>query len=222
MREVLNIVKVFLNSDDGKDFSANTYVLGKIGGSCLIIDLGMKSDALFDYVKKHYERCSGILLTHAHFDHIRGVNAFLKRFPGKSIPVYLHPADKALISDPVQNASTMTGEKVLGNFETIDAEDGATLDVKDFHIQVIHTPFHTKGSVCYLSNDDNALFTGDTLFKGSIGRSDLIVSQPEKIESSLRKLLPLRDTLVVYPGHGPLSNLGAEKKTNPYLVNLIG
>ncbi len=220
MHEVSNMVKAFLNPDGEKDFSANTYVLGKIGGSCLIIDLGMQSDELFAYVKKHYEKCSGILLTHAHFDHIRGVSAFLKRFPGKSIPVYLHPNDKALIDDPEQNASIMTGEKVRGNFVTLDIEDGETLDIKDFHIQVIHTPFHTKGSVCYLSNDDNALFTGDTLFKNSIGRSDLVVSEPEKIEPSLRKLLSLRDTLVVYPGHGPLSNLGAEKKNNPFLSSL--
>lgn len=215
------MVKAFVNQETDKEFSANTYVLGKIGGSCLIIDLGTRNESLLSYVKKHYERCVGILLTHAHFDHIRGVNAFLRNFPGKSIPVFLHPEDKCLIDSPELNASYMTGEKVRGNFETTDIQDGEFLPIKDFHIQVIHTPFHTMGSVCFLSSDDNALFTGDTLFKGSIGRADLPnVSDPTKVSSSLKKLMVLRDTLVVYPGHGPMSNLGSEKKTNPYLVNL--
>lgn len=214
------MVKAFINREDDKELSANTYVLGKIGGSCLIIDLGTRDAKLLSYVRQHYEKCVAILLTHGHYDHIRAVNSFLKNFPGQDIPVFLHPEDKELIDNPDLNASHLTGERVRGNFMTVDIEDGEILPIKDFHIQVIHTPFHTKGSVCYLSPDDNALFTGDTLFRGSIGRADLLTSTPETIAPSLKKLLQLKETLVVYPGHGPLSNLGTEKKTNPYLLHL--
>ena len=212
------MVKVFLQIDDEKEIRANTYVMGKIGGSCVVIDPGSKNEDILSYVRKHYEKCAAILLTHGHFDHIRGVDTFLKAFPGTAIPVYLHPEDRALVSDPDLNASAIAGEKVRGAFETIDIQDGETLDLKDCHIQVLHTPFHTKGSVCYLSLDDNALFTGDTLFKDSVGRTDLPNACPEDLLPSLRKILALKDTLVIYPGHGPLSNLGAEKSTNPYLL----
>ena len=201
--------------------------LGELGNNCyLITDQASGLSALVDCTDDSKEmrdfigsaKLEYILLTHGHFDHIRGVDTFLKAFPGTAIPVYLHPEDRALVSDPDLNASAIAGEKVRGAFETIDIQDGETLDLKDCHIQVLHTPFHTKGSVCYLSLDDNALFTGDTLFKGSVGRADLPNACPEDLLPSLRKILALKDTLVIYPGHGPLSNLGAEKSTNPYLL----
>ena len=196
----------------------NCYIVYDKEGTCVIIDPGDDSETIADHIAENDLTPKAILLTHGHFDHIRGVDTFLKAFPGTAIPVYLHPKDRALVSDPDLNASAIAGEKVRGAFETIDIQDGETLDLKDCHIQVLHTPFHTKGSVCYLSLDDNALFTGDTLFKGSVGRTDLPNACPEDLLPSLRKILALKDTLVIYPGHGPLSNLGAEKSTNPYLL----
>lgn len=208
------MVKVFNFEDNPTEFSANTYIIGKIGHSCLVIDIGSTKDEVIEYIDSHYESVAGILLTHGHFDHIRGLPKLLRRF--KNTPVYLAQEDVPLLNNPNINSSNLTGERVSINVPTIPVEDDENIELKKFHFKVIKTPFHTKGSVCYLFEDDNALFTGDTLFKGSIGRTDLETSQPELISSSLEKLTKLNENLVIYPGHGPISRLGIETKTNPF------
>ncbi|MFA6861946.1 MAG: MBL fold metallo-hydrolase [Bacilli bacterium] len=213
------MVKVFNFEHSIKEFSANTYVVGKIGNSCLVIDLGSTDTAIYDYIETHYSSCAGILLTHAHFDHIRGLPTFLKHFH-TDIPVYLNSADWPLLTDPNLNSGFLTGEKVKANINPIDIKDNQELSLSNYKVKVIATPFHTMGSVCYLFDDDNALFTGDSLFKGGIGRTDMPTSDPNAVNESLRKLLKLRDTLVVYPGHGSLTRLGEEKKTNSFLMDL--
>ncbi len=211
------MVKIFNYENDSKEFSANTYVIGKINGDCIVIDMGSTDEKVYEYIDAHYEKVDALLLTHAHFDHIRGVPKFLKHFKSKGdIPVYLSSEDEPLLQSPALNSSFMANEKVQMNITTIPVNDGDEIKLKGFHIKVIATPFHTRGSVCYLFDDDNALFTGDTLFKGSIGRTDLPTSEPEKTKESLNKIKELRDTLVIYPGHGPISRLEIEKDTNPY------
>jgi glyoxylase-like metal-dependent hydrolase (beta-lactamase superfamily II) len=214
------MVKVFNFEDNPNEFSANTYVIGKIGMKCLIVDIGSTRDDIISYIEKHYEGVAGILLTHAHFDHIRGLPKILKRF--KNVPVYLASEDVPLLNNPSINSSNMTGERISVNVDTVPVEDGETVEVHNsFHFKVIKTPFHTQGSVCYLFEDDNALFTGDTLFRGSIGRTDLETSNPGLVKDSLKKLGALSDYLVVYPGHGSISRLGVEKETNPYFVEAL-
>ena len=215
------MVKVFNFDDNPTEFSANTYVIGKIGLSCLIVDIGTTKDDVLDYIEKHYESVAGVLLTHAHFDHIRGLPKLLKRF--KNVPVYLAQEDVPLLNDPYTNSSlTMSDEKISINVNTVPIEDGEEVIVHNrFRFKVIKTPFHTQGSVCYLFEDDNALFTGDTLFKESIGRTDLVVSDPKQIPSSLKKLSELSDYLVVYPGHGSITRLGEEKEHNPYFIEAL-
>ena len=209
------MIKIFSYSPDDLPFRANTYVIGKVGAKCLLVDLSSETGEVYDYVKSHYDAVEGILLTHAHYDHIRGLTAFLKHYK-KPIPVFLHPADRPLLNDPSQNGSRLQGDSVSVPVSTVDIEDGETLPFKDFNVQVLHTPFHTEGSVCYYMPDENALFTGDSLFAGGIGRTDLPTGNEEEVENSLRKLRNLRDTLVVFPGHGPIAHLGDEKKDNPY------
>ena len=211
------MVKVFQYDENQKEFSSNTYVIGKIGGSCLIVDLGSTSDEIYSYIESHYEKVEAILLTHAHFDHIRGIPAFLKHFKNKNIPIYLAEEDKLLLTSPDKNSSFMTGEKVSVKVDIIPVEDGEQLSFKAGKVKVIKTPFHTEGSVCYLMEDDNCIFTGDTLFKNAIGRYDCETSDSNKISSSLNKLKELCDWLVVYPGHGPKTNIITEKKNNPYM-----
>ena len=211
------MVKVFQYDENQKEFSSNTYVIGKIGGSCLIVDLGSTSDEIYSYIESHYEKVEAILLTHAHFDHIRGVPAFLKHFKNKNIPIYLAEEDKLLLTSPDKNSSFMTGEKVSVKVDIIPVEDGEQLSFKAGKVKVIKTPFHTEGSVCYLMEDDNCIFTGDTLFKNANGRYDCETSDSNKISSSLNKLKELSDWLVVYPGHGPKTNIITEKKNNPYM-----
>lgn len=213
------MVKVFNFEDDPNEFSANTYVIGKIGDSCIIVDIGSTKEEVLDYISSHYERVAAVLLTHGHFDHIRGLPKLLKRF--KDVPVYISNEDKELLSNPEFNASDMTGEKVSMNIETIPVEDGETIKLGKYHVKVIATPFHTMGSVCYLFEDDNALFTGDSLFRTSIGRADLKTSDPDLIMSSMKKLCQLDDNIVIYPGHGSISRMEIEKRTNSFLIRAL-
>ena len=213
------MVKIF-RFDDSSLITANTYIIGKVGSFCLVIDMGSTSDEIYKYIVAHYDKCLGVLLTHAHFDHIRGLNKFLKNF-NYDVPVFMSQNDFSLLADTISNESRYHQEEVKININPTFVTDGEELVFKkEMKVKVIATPFHTEGSVCYLFDDDNALFSGDTLFQGSIGRSDMITSDASKIESSLHKLLEIRDTLVVYPGHGDITRLGEEKKNNPFLINI--
>ncbi len=209
------MIKTFNYNDSYTEFSACTYIVGKTKGPCVIIDLGTTSDDVINYIKQHYSICEAIILTHGHFDHIRGIPKFLASFPGTK--VYIHEKDAKLLSDSYLNGGMTNGEEdVKLSINPIKFKDEDTLEFKCETFKVIHTPFHTMGSCCFLDEDDNALFTGDTLFKGSIGRTDLPTSQAELIKPSLRKLIDLSDFLVCYPGHDDATLLGNEKRNNIY------
>ena len=209
------MIKTFIY-DEFKEFSSNTYVIGKISSSCLIIDPGSSSPDVIEYVKSHHNKIEAILLTHGHFDHIRGISNILKNFDYE-IPVYLSNNDKYLLTDPILNCASRHQEKVIININTIDVEDLKEIQTASFNIIPICTPFHTNGSTCYLIKEDNALFTGDTLFKESIGRDDLPTSNPSLKNKSLKKLKELSPNYVIYPGHGEISNLAYELQNNPFL-----
>ncbi len=214
------MVKIFNFENDPKEFSCNTYIIGKIGRDCLVIDPGSTSKVISEYIDAHHERCLGILLTHGHFDHIRGVTPLLKHF-NYDIPVYISKEDAPLLTDTILNESKSHGAEVKISVAPVLVEDQEELLFnKEIKAKIIATPYHTKGSVCYLFEDDNAIFTGDSLFKLSIGRTDLKASDQSLFNSSMKKLTSLGETLVVYPGHGELTRLGVEKKTNPYLQQL--
>ena len=127
-----------------------------------------------------------------------------------------------MLENPKKNCSLIFNEKVslfLNNLYLLDDEDEINFGNK-YYFKVIETPFHTNGSVCYLLKSENALFTGDTLFKGSIGRTDLPEGNEKLIKNSLKKLYNLDRNLNVYPGHGPNSTLSHEFNTNIYFKNL--
>lgn len=207
------MIKAF-NFDNSYPLASNTYVLGKKGAGCIIFDLGIASNEIIDFVKKNFTLVHAIMLTHGHLDHVRGVNKFLKSFP--KTPVYIHKDDYEMLVDTKINGSIFNENIEDIDYDPILVEDNQIIDFGEFKIQVIHTPFHTKGSVCYLSSEDNALFTGDTLFKQGIGRYDFSNSVPSKIQSSLIRLSKLNELLVCYPGHGSITSLKQEMETNPY------
>ena len=213
------MVKTFRFDNDTKEFSANTYVIGEKGGPCIAIDLGSTQTRVISYIKENHTSCLGILLTHGHFDHIRGLNNFLKEF---NCTVFIDFNDKDFLTDSKLNGSKYSEENQVivktTNIYELDDEDEINFG-NGYLFKVIETPFHTNGSVCYLCEKENALFSGDTLFKGSIGRTDLPTGSERLVNSSLKKLLNLNPKLVVYPGHGETTTLEKEISSNPYLVS---
>ena len=198
--------------NDIEELFANTYVVSDENGDAIIIDPSVDNDRIGDYVVKHNLTPKAILLTHGHFDHIRGVKRLVKRF---SIPLYLHYEEKDFLINPYLNCSDFDKEIVI-DCEPIVVTEGEELHLLNDTIKVIHTPFHTQGSVCYYFINNKLLFTGDTLFKMSIGRSDLPTGDSRLIQRSLNKLKTLPKETKIYPGHGPNSTLGFELMLNNF------
>lgn len=211
------MIKVFRFDNDYNEFSANTYVVGEKGHPCVVIDLGSTQQRIIDYIKQNHSSCSGILLTHGHFDHIRGIENFLKTF---TCTTFIDKSDDELLDNPRLNgsASLKIGKiqvKVTNKY-LLDDEDEINFG-NGLLFKVIETPFHTSGSVCFLYEKENAIFTGDTLLKNSIGRTDLPTGNERLVKNSLEKLKKLDQSIKVYPGHGDETTLKREFENNPYL-----
>ena len=171
------MVKTFFERVDR--LTSNTYVVGKINQNCLIVDLGNNDSSIIEYVKENYNLVEGILLTHGHYDHIQAVDSFIKEF-NYNIPIYVSKFDFELLNNPNLNCSALHNKKVVVSFNPILIENEKDINLRSFNIKPIFTPYHTSGSICYLLEDENALFTGDSLFKLSIGRTDLPTSDDRK------------------------------------------
>ncbi len=188
--------------------------------ACAIVDPGMSSEEgvkeLTGYLEANKLVPDAILLTHGHFDHVWGVEALLKLY---DIPVYMHPADKQIMLDGASVFKGMQSFKSLRHdFPTVDITDGQMLQAGGAAWKVLHTPGHTPGGVCYWSQENSLLLSGDTLFSGSIGRTDLVGGDYDVLmESLLRKVLTLPGETDVIPGHGAPTNIAREAQTNPFL-----
>lgn len=156
-------------------------------------------------------RLCAILLTHGHFDHI-GAAAELKN--STAAPVYIHEADEEMIYDPQKSLSFMTGACIEPFKPDFYVNDGDVISFGDITFKVLHTPGHSCGGVCYAI--ENAVFGGDLIFRCSIGRYDY-GSFTDEIASVKRVLSEFSDSTVIYPGHGPSTTVGYEKKYNPYI-----
>ncbi len=198
--------------------SSNTYVIGELNKPAIVIDLGDTTNKVIDYINNyHFGSCLGVLLTHGHYDHIRGLNNFFKHFPNTTLFVQFD--EDKLLTDTFLNCSKMSGESITVQHQNkylFDDEDEIKF-YDNLMFKVIQTPFHTKGSTCFLCEKENALFTGDTLFKGSIGRTDLPTGNNKTVNDSLKKIINLNPELNIYPGHGDLTNLKRELRYNMFL-----
>lgn len=185
----------------------NIYIISNDQKQAIMIDTASDMSAAFKYIKENDLTLLSLLLTHGHFDHIAGAH----EVQNLGAKIYMHENDLFKINQSDSMAS-MLGisvqpfivDKVIKNEETINIED--------FSIQVIYTPGHTEGGVCYLI--ENNLFSGDTLFKDSFGRVDFFDSSPDKMISSLLKLYKLNGDIIVYPGHGEKTTILREKTNN--------
>ena len=180
---------------------------------CFIVDPGAPLKSLIHFLKENELKVQAVLLTHGHFDHIMGLDSIVDEF---SVPVYIYDVENALLMEPTLNLSAnRTGAY---SFEGArEVTDEQILSIAGFQVQVIHTPGHTAGSCCYYIPDEGVLFSGDTLFKHSIGRTDLPTSDNDQIVPSIQeRLFVLPEETKVYPGHASATTIGEEKAHNPY------
>ena len=202
------------------------FVLGPVGTNCyivsnddtmecFIVDVAACPPEFVSHIRNSGLTVKAVLLTHGHFDHIMGLDRFLEEFP---VPVYACAAEKDVLESSQLNSSagmlgqpyTFTGARFV--------KDGDLLDVAGMKIQVIQTPGHTIGGCCYYIADENVLFSGDTLFRASVGRTDLPTgSMSALVRSVTDRLLVLPDETRVYPGHMEETTIGYEKQYNPFL-----
>lgn len=180
----------------------------------VIIDPGGYPKKLAEHIKEEGMKPAAVLLTHGHFDHIMGIDPILEEY---SIPVYVHEDDEDAMKDARLNQSrSYTAGYTFSDSNYV--KDGEKLELAGFTFEVIHTPGHTKGGCCYYIEAEKALFSGDTLFQNSIGRTDFENSSTDDLIRSIReRLFLLPDETHVYPGHSGETMIGYEKTHNPYV-----
>lgn len=194
----------------------NTYVvIDETSKEAVIIDLGGDFETVFDYIKNEGAHLKAILHTHGHFDHIMGDDEAKSKMP--ELPIYINKNDwelaKNIGSFLQQWGIGISYPPIIADF---DINENSDFKIGNEKVKVLFTPGHTEGGVCFLIGDN--LFSGDTLFMGSIGRTDLQGGDYNKLINSIKnKILPLKDDIKVFPGHGSASTLGEERKNNPYL-----
>lgn len=201
-------------------FEEKTYIVSQGNGYCVIVDPGCSNEAerqtLIKALTDKSLTPTAVLLTHGHLDHIYGAAFIQKTY--RDIPVYLNPADIKVMELTGAMAQKFHMEAPEIGFKTTDIHDKDTLSAAGISFNVIATPGHSPGGVCYYIQDECVLFSGDTLFAGAIGRTDLGYGEyDDEIRSIMEKIILLDPSVKVYPGHGPATTIGNERTGNPFL-----
>lgn len=191
--------------------STNCYmVINEETKEAVVIDPAQRPKQMLEYAKENEIDVKAILLTHGHFDHIMGIDDFLKEY---DIPVYVHEDDKETMEDSSLNLS-----RTYSFSDSVYLKDGDVLRLAGMEFKVIHTPGHTPGCACYYMESEKVLFSGDTLFEMSVGRTDFPNSSTKDLVRSVReKLFVLPDDVLVLPGHMGDTSIGYEKLHNMYV-----
>lgn len=208
------MIKIITFDYGNEDLTSNTYILIDSKKDALVIDPGKEYLGIVDYLKKNELNLKGVLLTHVHYDHIRGIPNIISNY---NAPIYCHFEDSNKFESSYLNCSKFMNCHFEIKLNPITLTDGEILsNLLEEDIKVIHTPFHTNGSVCYYLKESKILISGDTLFRFTVGRSDLPTSMPKETFASLRKLADLPNDVNVYPGHGDKTTIGFEKQHNKH------
>jgi hydroxyacylglutathione hydrolase len=206
---------MYLEAFSDNPFDTNCWLLAPEGREeALVIDPGFFPDRIRELLRAAGKRPVGVLATHGHVDHI-GSAALLC---GTELPLYIHKDDEMALTDPRAWGAGFVTEAMGRPEDVRTMSDGDVIDLAGFSLEVLHTPGHTPGSVCFKADD--IVFTGDLVFRGAIGRSDFPNSSPGDMEASLRRFLTWPDRLEAHPGHGPSTTVGRERATNPFLIHL--
>jgi hydroxyacylglutathione hydrolase len=182
----------------------------------VLIDPGDEPDRLLEAVEDDRAELDAIWLTHAHMDHVGGIAGILR---AKPVPIYLHPRERPIYDSAAQHGMVFGLRIEQPPAPDRELADGDTVHVGTLSFSVIHVPGHAPGHVTIHGN--GVAFVGDCLFAGSIGRTDLPLADGAQLERSLDRLCTLPDDTIVYPGHGPATSIGREKRTNPFLTGAV-
>lgn len=201
----------------------NAWVIAPERGSmAVVIDAPPDAEGIVDLLAEHDLTPVALFVSHGHVDHVGAAGAVAARF---SVRAYIHPDDEFLYRDPAAQMRALWGVSMPGDFASPEQwtslEHAQRLDVAGMEFEVIHTPGHTPGHCCFHLSSDGILFSGDQLFAGSIGRTDLPGGSYEDLMTSMRdRIVPLPAETAVFPGHGPTTTLADELATNPFLQDL--
>ena len=208
-------------------YATNCWIIAPQAGSeCVVIDPGMPdvSATLNDLLAKHSLKPVAIIATHGHLDHTFSIQPIAD---GYQIPAYIHSLDRLALAHPEkihgpEFVATLSSMEFAEPADVRELRNGEIVELVGMKFKALHAPGHTAGSLMF-EIDDELLVSGDVLFAGSIGRTDLPSGSAKDMEQTLRKkILPLGDHLRVLPGHGEETTIAAEKRSNPYLTKLIG
>jgi hydroxyacylglutathione hydrolase len=210
------MARMFLDVFADNPFETNCWaVSADDSDEAVVVDPGFEPASIRLMVARAGKRLAAVLATHGHGDHIGSVPQVCE-----DVPLYIHEADEQALHDQRGWGAGYAVDLDLRPKEVRTVSDGDVLEFGGFRIEVMHTPGHTPGHVCFLT--DGFVFSGDLVFRGAIGRYDFPNSSAAEMRTSLRRFLDLPDELTVYPGHGPETTVGFERASNEWLVTLAG
>ncbi|MGZ5353745.1 MAG: MBL fold metallo-hydrolase [Actinomycetota bacterium] len=206
---------MYLDVFSDNSFETNCWLIGAEGtDEAVVVDPGFSPAVVHRMLETEGRRPVAVLATHGHFDHIGSAAEFC----GDDLPFYIHEGDVLALTDPEAWGGTLTGTPPVPVKTVKTLADGDVLTFAGFRIEVLHTPGHTPGCVCFRT--DGIVFSGDLVFAGSIGRTDFPASSTADMARSLSRFLELPDPTEVFPGHGPRTSVGRERERNPFLKEL--
>jgi len=216
MNKHLQIEKLILGS-----YQTNCYVLraDEQATDCLIIDTGLEAEELIEFLKQNKLNPAAVVFTHGHADHIKALPLLRQNYP--DIKVCIHKLDADFLTEAEKNLSALEGISFTTEPADVLLENDSYVDYASIKLKTLHTPGHTPGGICLYSHEHNLIFTGDTLFAGSIGNTEFPYADQRQLLISIKeKILPLPDETTVYTGHGPGTTIAEEKKHNPFLRSI--